>query len=299
MKTVLTAAALVLVAIAATSLGSVERSHGVEIAEAKDPAASEAEPPAGAETQEPSGEDAAAPEEGLDALPETPKLPVKSEQFPELFKQIEDSADAQSAHRSCPADVFDKSRPFWRRWWDAYVGDTDLSLDDCGEDPLSCSFMCLTLRGADACFTTARLIQDNAERKEQTHAQTLFAYACALGYPAGCTNRAAGVKNGAYDGDPFPDPERPETATCLFRSFRIACEREDAWGCAMHGMSLQYGEGVSTDKDAARKAYDKSCEIDPSFAACETAREQVKEMDAPAEPQAQDSEAPRQGGTQH
>lgn len=223
-----------------------------------------------------------AEEEG--SLPETPKLPVDTERFSALFKAIAGSAAAQSAHRSCPADVFDKVRPFWRRWWDTYVGDTNLPLETCGDDPMSCAFMCLTLRGADACFTAARVIQDNAGEHEQGYAQALFAYACALGYPAGCTNRAAGVKNGGYEGDPMPDPEKPETATCLFRSFSVACARRDAWGCTMHGMSLQYGEGVAADAEAARRAYDKSCDIDPAFAACETARDQVKQMDAPAPP---------------
>lgn len=298
MKIALMAVAVLIAASAPGELGAAEQARGVQFAQAAEPAAGGDDSSKEEGAQEPSGEGAAAPGEEPVALPETPKLPVKSEQFPELFKEIEGSAEAQSAHRSCPADVFDKARPFWRRWWDTYVGDTDLSLETCGDDPANCAFMCLTLRGADACFTTARLIQDNAERKDQTHAQTLFAYACALGYPAGCTNRAAGVKNGAYEGDPFPDPENRETATCLFRSFKTACEREDAWGCAMHGMSLQYGEGVSADRDAARKAYDKSCEINPAFDACETARDQVKEMDGPAEPEAQDSEAPRQGETQ-
>lgn len=207
---------------------------------------------------------------------------ARTETFPALFADVAADEAAQTSYRSCPADIMGKGRPFWRRWWDDLVGDTDLSLQECGEDPARCLWLCLSLKGADACFTTARVLQDNAEPADQGHAQALFAQSCALGYAAGCTNRGAGVKNGGRKTDPFPDPDEPRTALCLFRSFKAACDRDDAWGCTMHGMSYHYGEGVSVDEERAKAAYARACAIDPDFVACETAQEELKAMAEPA-----------------
>lgn len=262
----------VLVAVAVAASGGA-RAEGVRT----DAAPAQAAPTPDVPTSERSRPDPAGP---------SPEEPVRStarvEVFPKLFETIDGDAAAQSAYRSCPADIFGKGRPFWRRWWDDLVGDTDLSLELCGEDPARCLWLCLSMKGADACFTTARVLQDNAEPKDQGDAQALFAQACALGYPAGCTNRGAGVKNGGRKTDPFPDPDEPKTALCLFRSFKTACDQDDAWACTMHGMSYQYGEGVSVDEDRAKAAYAKACAIDPDFVACEMAQDELKAMTEPA-----------------
>jgi TPR repeat protein len=107
----------------------------------------------------------------------------------------------------------------------------------------------------------------------------MFAVACATGSAGGCTNRGAGIRNGFYDDDPFTGKSDEVRDACLFRTFEKTCLMDDPWGCTMHGMSFQYGEGVEADTEVAREFYLRSCALEPDFAACETAREQIDEID--------------------
>jgi TPR repeat protein len=67
---------------------------------------------------------------------------------------------------------------------------------------------------------------------------------------------------------------------CQFRSFKIACRENDAWGCAMLGQSYQYGEGVTRSASMARSAFRKSCRLAPDFEACSFARDGIRELAA-------------------
>jgi TPR repeat protein len=106
----------------------------------------------------------------------------------------------------------------------------------------------------------------------------LFASACALGEAAGCTNRAAHLRNDMDEGDPLQRLSADQLASCHHRSFKIACDKNDAWGCAMLGQSHRYGEGVRRNMGAARRSYRKACDLAPDFAACGFARADLEEM---------------------
>ncbi len=123
-----------------------------------------------------------------------------------------------------------------------------------------------------ACFSLARVLQEHGAPAFDRHYEPLFALACAIGKPGGCTNRGGGIRNGGYAADPSKSWSEAEKATCLRRTFKIACENEDAWGCAMYGQSLFTGEGGAQDDAAAAAAFEKSCAINPDFDSCEFAQ---------------------------
>ena len=107
----------------------------------------------------------------------------------------------------------------------------------------------------------------------------MYALACTMGFPAGCTNRAAGIRNGGYEGDPFRDAPLATKQTCEYRGFLIDCDRRGAWGCAMLGQAYRNGEGVAAQPERAKAAFEASCRINPKFAACAFAKGYLDEMD--------------------
>jgi TPR repeat protein len=173
--------------------------------------------------------------------------------------------------RQCPADVFGKRRAAAGHPRAGSEAACDASLGECFR---AC------VRGADgeACFRLAQTFQSHDEVVRPTYAQTLFTLACASGEGAGCTNRGAGIRNGDHAGDPFErKPERVQES-CQYRSFKIACEQDDAWGCAMLGQSYEYGEGTRGNAALARTAYAKSCRLAPDFEACEFAKPRLDRL---------------------
>ncbi|MGL4494435.1 MAG: tetratricopeptide repeat protein [Beijerinckiaceae bacterium] len=177
----------------------------------------------------------------------------------DVFARMDTAGDA--LYRACPADVHRKS-----------AGPTAAifaSQSFCTANPAACYEACIQLNSHEHCFNLARVIQD-ADDAPQRYAQMLFTAACAAGKGSGCTNRAAGMRNGRYEDDPFNADATK--AVCMRRSFTIACAAPDAWGCAMLGQAWQNGEGGPKSRAKARVAYSKACAIDPNFAACDFAR---------------------------
>ena len=192
--------------------------------------------------------------------------------FAPLYRKLKDDRALQALWRRCPADIY-------RRSATAGTASSDVERAQCQADPASCHAACFQEHNENACFSLALAIEARHDKEASLNYQEpLFARACASGSAGGCTNRAAGIRNGQYENDPFTTkPERARNA-CLFRSFQVACLAGDAWGCTMYGQSYENGEGVAADSAKAAEAYRKSCQISAAFAACDYARSQLKTM---------------------
>lgn len=173
----------------------------------------------------------------------------------------------------CPGDQFNRRRG--ARTSDVSVASTEQSA--CAANPENCWKLCWERQSGRACFALARVFQDHGEDKAP-HSQILFTLACAGGYGAGCTNRAAGVRNGDYRDDPISAQPKQRREACLLRSFQRACTDGDAWGCAMLGDAYRLGEGASANKGRARANYTRTCAIAPNFSACEDAKDGIKAL---------------------
>ncbi|HEX2555539.1 MAG TPA: SEL1-like repeat protein [Microvirga sp.] len=175
--------------------------------------------------------------------------------------------------RQCPADVFGKRRPKASATR-ASAG----SQASCEARPGACFRACVQAADGEACFRLAQTFQSHEDVIRPLHAETLFTLACASGEGSGCTNRGAGIRNGDYAGDPFKRKPEHVQESCQYRSFKIACDEDDAWGCAMLGQSYQYGEGTRGNPALARAAYEKSCRLAPDFEACEFIRPRLETL---------------------
>lgn len=150
----------------------------------------------------------------------------------------------------------------------------------CGRGAERCLALCLERAGADACFTLAGIVQA-APRLDPLYAESLYQMACAAGDAAGCVNRAAGLRNTSYAGDPFPKRPAAGRLACQLKSFSLGCAANDPWGCTMRGQAELLGEGQPADAAAARRDFAKACAADPQFAACTYAKKLMEGMGKP------------------
>ena len=183
--------------------------------------------------------------------------------LPKLYEEIDRRATPGDYFQQCPADIWRKTTGIA----DSIFPAPTVDYEHCGKDVLACAKLCFEGRSGDACFETARVIQDNASQDKQTKTEAMFAQACATGSASGCTNRGAGILQ-----NQLPDKMRgksDEVRRCTYRTFKLTCDERDAWGCTMFGMALQHGEGGLKDEPGALAAYNKSCDIDPDFIACQ------------------------------
>jgi TPR repeat protein len=179
----------------------------------------------------------------------------------------------------CPADAFERERPFWR----GLAAPRQPSERFCALHPADCYSLCVGWANGPACFNLAQAHEHHSlDVADEFDAQRFHALACAMGYSAGCTNRAAGIRNRHYRDDTFRSSPATDKPTCEYRSFLLDCDRRGAWGCAMLGQSYRVGEGVAAQPERARAAFAASCEINPKFAACDFAKRQLEIMDRPA-----------------
>jgi hypothetical protein len=172
----------------------------------------------------------------------------------------------------CPGDQFNRRKG-------ARTGDipaASVTETACAANPENCWILCRERRSGKACFGLARVFQDHAEK--EPYSQILFTMACAGGYGAGCTNRAAGVRNSDYRDDPIRAQPKQRREICQLRSFQKACTSGDAWGCAMLGEAYRLGEGAPGNAAKARASYNRSCALAPDFSACEHAQDGIKAM---------------------
>ncbi|MBL8587372.1 MAG: SEL1-like repeat protein [Methylobacteriaceae bacterium] len=173
-------------------------------------------------------------------------------------------------YAACPVDLPRKRAP-------KLPIDDDPSAESCGGAPLGCFEACKAGSGAH-CFHLARAYQVDKSLAPRIWEQ-LFAAACGAGYAAGCTNRAAGIRNGGYADDPFRRRSAAARQSCELRSFARACAGEDAWGCAMLGQAYRYGEGAPRSRTKARRAYARACSLAPDSEPCDFAQDSQKRLD--------------------
>lgn len=162
----------------------------------------------------------------------------------------------------CPADIAGSRAT--RKTYVAATGERD-----CAQDPVACHQRCAA-RDGEACLSLAQTLEAERPRLPANSWKSLYTAACELGEASGCTNRAASLRN-LDDPDPLDHAAEP-AANCEFRSFRYACDNNDAWGCTMLGQAFWNGEGVAADQRQARAMFAKSCAITPDFEACEFGR---------------------------
>lgn len=136
----------------------------------------------------------------------------------------------------------------------------------CAENEVVCFEECKAC-SANHCFNLAYVLQ--ARAFNSPIADRLYAMACKKGHVSGCTNFAAGLMRFS-----------PEKNKCYANSFRMTCERRDAWGCTMYGFVLHKGDGVQKDLEKAMNALDGSCAIDPEHEACSYAKRRMKLVEA-------------------
>lgn len=195
------------------------------------------------------------------ALWPAPAAAQESPQAREVAAKIGGGGRWARLHAACPADL-----PRRR----AASPAAELDEKACAAVPAGCLAACEAGDGA-ACFRLARVYQQAKSHPARVW-ERLFAAACAGGHAAGCTNRAAGIRNGGYEDDPFRRVGPKRRDACLRRSFARACAGDDAWGCAMLGQSHRLGEGGARSPSQARGFYDKACRLAPDAPACEFAR---------------------------
>lgn len=145
--------------------------------------------------------------------------------------------------------------------------DSDYSLSRCQANLEACRARCEAGDGIE-CFALALSVQ--ALDTDFVIAEALFLRACRLGIAAGCTNRAAGMT--------YLGPSTPALNECAARTFRMSCERGDAWGCTMYGDHLMRGLGVPKDLDLAARMLARACTYDESFIACTRAKELLQKI---------------------
>jgi TPR repeat protein len=166
---------------------------------------------------------------------------------------------------ACPADYFGKSATLF----DALGDREGTSEEVCAKQPTACLTECILGKNSETCFNLARIIQDSGEPTGPINTERLFAFACASGEPSACTNRAAGMRNGRYEGDPALEWPDEKLNGCLMRTFQLSCDKEDSWGCAMLGQAHFYGEGGEENMEKAKAAFERTCDLAPDFASCE------------------------------
>lgn len=171
---------------------------------------------------------------------------------------------------TCPADLYQTRSTVLGQLFAASMSEAA-----CRADPVTCIAACLDDGAAEACLAFGLMLEidDTPHILPARHAHAL---ACALGEPAGCTNRAAGIRNVPTEGDTLSLEPFDAKAPCLFRSFQVACDGDDSWGCAMLGQAHQYGEGTLALPKLAMAAYTRACDLaapDLDFPACSFARD--------------------------
>lgn len=182
------------------------------------------------------------------------------------IERLEGSSQAVSGLALCPADVFaghaanSKAEP--------HVA--------CSEDLGRCLSSCLDQANGASCFEVARWFQTNGSHSDNRYAEMAFSLGCSAGHAGSCTNRGAGLQLGAFAEGVGDSAQRSQ---CMVRTFERTCESGDSWGCTMLGVAYHFGDGVVANTSEARRWYERSCEIAPSFDACGYARGGIEKLD--------------------
>lgn len=209
------------------------------------------------------------------ARAEEPAAAFNAEEARAAIAEMDRDQTLLARYQACPADVFRKDATLGA----LLLGDNaDVTATHCAKHPRECYTACATKRSGEHCYRLALALQKQEKTVQPRYAQMMFQMACALGEASGCTNRASHLRNAASEGDPLTSLEPQAQETCQFRSFSVACEKDDPWGCTMLGQAYKNGEGVRKSFAAARRSYKKSCRLNPDFVACEYARSALNEI---------------------
>ncbi len=185
--------------------------------------------------------------------------------LPGLYTEIEARKTPGLLRQQCPADIW---RTEARAFYQFAAG--EIEYDACASDVMACARLCFDGKSPDACFETARVIEDNTRDDDvaaKGQVTSMFAQACATGSASGCTNRGSYLMS-----------EPAITRDCVHRTFQLSCGQDDPWGCTMLGVTFQQGEGVAVDAAQAKTAYDRSCALAPDFDACAAARALAEQL---------------------
>jgi hypothetical protein len=178
--------------------------------------------------------------------------------FESVMTWLGDMIDAKALLSQCPAEMATSNN----------VGFESFS-ETCAQEPIGCIELC-NRGNANACFGVGLLLQKDDDRS-RGYDEALFAKACALGMPLGCTNRAAGMLSAVDDDGRSAFGDVEATYDCTFRTFEMTCAADDAWGCMMLSMSLATGRGSPVDRQSAKAKLDRTCELLPGDGPCESA----------------------------
>ncbi|MEM8853772.1 MAG: hypothetical protein AAGD34_08730 [Pseudomonadota bacterium] len=175
-----------------------------------------------------------------------------------------------SFYNQCPADIFEDRANLMTL---ALGTTTEDRHTECSKDLGDCIDRCITNSAPGYCFYGARILQIAEDEIGTESSDRLFAFACAVGSAAGCTNRAAATRSGRAVNDDLRALPKAERERCTTRSFILACDKLDPWGCTMAGESHADGIGTPKDLPAAQAAFEKACGLShEEFAACRSAR---------------------------
>jgi len=179
--------------------------------------------------------------------------------FRTVTARLDDAIDRNALLAQCPAD---------------HAGTPTVEYEElkdvCRLQSAACVELCVNLDRPNHCFAMALLLQKAKEKSKDWH-EALFAKACSLGMPLGCTNWAAGMLTEAGETGRNAIGDADTTYACTFRTFDMTCGADDAWGCMMLGISLATGRGTSVDRDLARAKLDRTCVLLPGEGPCENA----------------------------
>jgi TPR repeat protein len=212
-----------------------------------------------------------------------PGAPLQAQDTPpdtDILQAIAGQVDAvqgiDGLLAACPAAIHGTGAG----WFDGMRGDGLIRSEaDCAADLTLCLRACTEGAHKNACFRLGLVFQtaSYAQVSEafEITARKAFAMSCAMGYAAGCTNRAAGLVNFPLAADALSQEPLATREACGFASFTSACNEGDSWGCTMLGLAYAEGKAVARDEGLARDALKKACLLanDPSFEACVYARE--------------------------
>lgn len=125
----------------------------------------------------------------------------------------------------------------------------NVQLEACQEDMAQCVAACQS-GDAEWCFSAgvAHEVLDRADL-----ANAYLARACELGNDLSCVNLAVSLRDLGIGND-----------ACITDTYKEACERDVAWGCALAAVSFVEGFGVAQDLSQSEAYAIKACEIDPS-----------------------------------
>jgi len=168
-------------------------------------------------------------------------------QSSDILQLMENTKELKLFDNSCPYEIYKEPEIEYRDYIQFCSNDMQLCLNKC-------------IKGsANHCYGLANNMQ--SEKWKKVYSERLFSMSCEQGLITACTNRAAGIMR-------F-NPERKE---CYAKSFKLTCNKNDAWGCTMYGLVLSRGIGLKKNQKLALKVLKTGCIYGTDDEACKYAK---------------------------